>query len=115
MTTGFTIRLRGAPPALVCREFLCLEHGTFDTLADPRSTCHPCPECDATCDRAMSAPAVHTQFVVSVTRGKDDPKPHARSMDTRALAEGQSLAEWKKERAKVWEADRRERVKKALE
>lgn len=113
--TGFTIRLRGAPPALVCREYLCLEHGTFDVLADPRSTCHPCPECDATCDRAMSAPAVHTQFAVSASRGANDAKPHAMTMDTRPLAEGMPLKEWKAARKKLWAEQDRKRVKKEME
>lgn len=62
-----------------------------------------------------SAPAVHTQFVVSASQGKSDPRPHHRSMDVMPLGEGQKYSEWKKERKKVWDEVRKENLKKALE
>jgi hypothetical protein len=57
-----------------------------------------------------SAPAMHTKYVVSVSRGRDDPKPHPHAMDLRPLAEGQDYHSWKADRAKVWEAERQRRV-----
>jgi hypothetical protein len=124
MSEGFTIRHRGGG---ALREFLCPEHGVFETrdAGDEQ----PCPaigfampqrlsvdarggirqamqRCNLPSPRCFtSAPAVHTAFVVSAVRGKDDPKPHARAMDLRPLAEGQSHQAWRAERAKMWAAE----------
>lgn len=112
---AFTIRIRGAS-SLVSREYLCPTHGVFDDLVtSPPPEEHACPACGTPSSRSVSAPAVHTQFVVSGSRGKNDAKPHHRSMDTRPLAEGMPLSEWKRERAKVWDEVRHERIKKMLE
>jgi hypothetical protein len=107
---GFTIKLRGAPPSLVARDYLCSTCGPFDSLQPPELLVADCPRCGQASERIDSAPAVHTQFVVSVTRGKDDPKPHHLAMDTRSISEGQTHADWKKDRAKLWERERQRRV-----
>lgn len=112
---AFTIRLRGAPSCYVAREYRCESHGTFSELSSPESEAAPCPECGASAPRGVSAPAVHTQFVVTASQGRSAPKPHARSMDTRPLAEGQTYTSWRKERKKWREEDRHKRVKALLE
>lgn len=69
------------------------------------------PRCDGTAPRllcglaspwAPTAPAVHTAFVVTATRGKSDPPPSALATNTRPLMEGQRYSEWRKERKKLW-------------
>ena len=62
--------------------------------------------------RISSAP-VHTQFVISATQGRDDPKPHPKAMDTRMLAEGRKN-EFRRQRKKIREDERHARVKELL-
>lgn len=62
----------------------------------------------------ISAPAVHTQFVVSATQGKSASKPHKDAMDTRMLAEGRRN-DFRKQRKAVREKRRQERLKALLE
>jgi len=101
------------------RDYLCAVCGPFEELVeriDGRPPAEvPCATCAAPAELTVSAPAVHTLHTVGVNRGRNDPKPHHMSMDTRPLAEGQPLSEWKAERAKLWNEDRRKRVKAALE
>lgn len=122
--SGYVLKVRGGG-GLTLREYRCPEHGVFEALV-PRDAGdeQPCPAtgkmdepgfgywlCQAPSPRCFtSAPAVHTQFVVSVVRGKDDPKPHPNAMDLRPLAEGQKMHEWRAERAQHWERDRQRRV-----
>jgi hypothetical protein len=112
--SGYTVKLRGAVGSAKLREFDCAEHGMFEErVVDPGES-SPCPLCGAEAARVDSAPAVHTQFVVSATQGKSEPKPHRMSMDTRPLAEGQRFLDWKKDRKKLWEEKRKERVMELL-
>lgn len=113
----FTIRIRGAG-GTIDHEYLCDTHGRF-VASVSRADCPDSVQCP-TCGLGSpwspsSSPAVHTQFVVTASRGKNDPKPTPQSMDTRPLAEGQSYTEWRKERKKMWEVERHKRVKELLE
>jgi hypothetical protein len=80
----------------------------------------PCSrDCGASCGlpspwSPSSAPAVHTQFVVSATQGKSAPKPHETALDTRPLGEGQKFHDWKRDRKKIWEEKRKKRVMELL-
>lgn len=113
--SGYTVKIRGAVGSAKQREYLCDQCGRFDHLvADPPPDAIDCPACGTRSERLVSAPPVHTQFVVSATQGKSAPKPHHLSLDTRPLGEGQKFSEWKQERAKLWEADRKRRVMEAL-
>ncbi len=110
--TGYTVRIRGAA-SLIARDYMCPEHGPFDALAARDSEDEqPCP-CGMPSPRIDSAPAVHTQFVVSGSQGKSDAKPHHMSMDTRPLAEGMPLGEWKAQRKQLWEQERKRKVMEA--
>jgi hypothetical protein len=125
VSEGFVLKHRGGG---ALREFRCPEHGEFESREPGDEV--PCPAaldfgsfapfagvhvCNYPSPRCFTAaPAVHTAFVVSAVRGKDDPKPHARAMDLRPLAEGQSYQDWKKGRDAIWEADRRRRLKEYL-
>jgi hypothetical protein len=134
----FTIKHRGRS-SLVSADYRCPVHGLFNVLVerdengDPPAE-QPCPakidedhsrplvrvaRCtDAVCGEpspwTISAPGVHTQFVVSVSQGKPEPPPHKLSMQTRSLAEGQKFSEWKAGRRKLWEERRRAQLKRAF-
>lgn len=113
--SGYTIRIRGGS-SLVSRDYQCATCDvTFDdTVTNPPPATIVCPVCSGPAQLTISAPAVHTLFTVGVTRGRNDAKPHPDAMDTRAIAEGQPIHEWKAERKKVWEQDRKRRLKEML-
>ena len=121
---SFTIKHRGAR-GLVMAEYRCHHHGVIERLVQRDSNGDPpgfvvcqIEGVNAQCciaEWTISAPAVHTAFVVTASRGKSDPKPHAKAMDTRPLAEGQKYSEWHKERKKIREEERHQRVRRLLE
>jgi hypothetical protein len=61
----------------------------------------------------ISCPPVHTQFVISASQGKSASKPHAKSMDTRLIAEGQKN-KFRAQRRKIRDEERHQRVKRLL-
>lgn len=61
----------------------------------------------------ISAPRVHTQFVVTASQGKSAPKPHRDAMDTRMLAEGRKK-DFRQQRQQVREGLRQKRVSEML-
>lgn len=117
----FVIKVRGASSQPIVAEYMCPEHGRFDvTVArdangDPPSE-HPCPglwgadECGRAALWVISAPHTRVQKVTAVTRGKWQKPEHKTWTDTRNIAEGQPLYEWKEDRAKIWEEKRKEDV-----
>ena len=132
---SFVIKTRGARGGFALAEYLCPDHGRFEALVerdennDPPGTAK-CPRvvrlvrhntsewfevpCSHIAEWTISAPSVHTQFVVSATQGKPAPKPHKDVMDTRMLAEGRKN-EFRKQRKKIREERRHARVKALLE
>ena len=111
----FTIRIRGDSSAPIAVEYMCPDWpdaapdhfgpgcGRFTALvtrdADgnpPES--HDCPECECSSPRIFGAPFVGTPRA-SVHRGKDDPRPPG-MLDTRPLADGMPVAEWRAKEAK---------------
>lgn len=124
----FTIKIRGGRGPML-GEYECPVHGRFelvvdrDEAGDPPGEA-PCPaetpsddDLEARCGRPspwrISMPAVHTKFVVTASKGKNAPKPHAYSMDTRMLAEGRRN-DFRKQRKKIREELRHKRVKELL-
>lgn len=125
----FTIKIRGGT-GLVLAEYLCPEHGRFELLVerdakgDPPDSA-PCQErvgvggiaypsrCCASSPWTISAPAVHTQFVITASKGKNASKPHPKAMDTRMLAEGRKN-DYRRQRKKIKEEERHARVKRLL-
>jgi hypothetical protein len=101
--SGYTVRVRGAIGQAKAREYVCFQCGRFDAVVtDPPPDFMTCPTCEWPADRLVSAPPVHTQFVVSAVQGKREAKPHRMSMDTRSMGEGQTYGEWKAGRRKMW-------------
>lgn len=115
----WTIKVRGATSGMVTAEYRCPVHGVFEATVwrgpdggtpDER----PCSVVvgigqlgiDMHCLRSSpwtitSAPLGRVSRA-SFSRGKSDGSRMATDMDTRALGEGQPLAEWKRERERVW-------------
>lgn len=121
---SFKIKLRGAASRFTTADYLCPTHGRVELLVDREPNGDTpdhvtCPEevegglCSELAAWVPSAPPVHTQFVVSASQGKSDPKPHRYSMDTRMVAEGRKN-EFRKQRRQIREELRHQRVKELL-
>jgi hypothetical protein len=123
----FTIKVRTSPGSLITADYDCPVHGRFEVRAprddqgDPPAT-QPCPArsrrfsslpCGLASYWRPGAPAVHTQFVVTASRGPAEAKPHPEAMDTRPLAEGRKN-EFRRARKKLREERRHKRVKELL-
>lgn len=110
--SDFVLKLSGVPEAP--REYECPEHGPFEivvdlaTSRDPR----PCPECGAASERTLSTNLVTTVCPYSFVRGKSDPPPNPMVMDTRPLAEGMPLKEWRKKNRAKWRGYDRDQDRK---
>ena len=104
--SGFTVKLRGAPAALIARDFLCPECGTiFADLVPPDAATAPC-DCLGIAERIMSAALFRPQRG-AVRTGKSDPPPSFKALDTSKLADGMKLKEFRAERRKMWDDVRR--------
>lgn len=101
--------------SLIVVEFICDEHGRFDGIY-PRSDIPDtelCPECGTPSSYAISAPGLRfARF--EVQRGGVAEKPNPYAMDTRPLADGMTQAEWKAQRRKLRQDQRRQEIKKIL-
>jgi hypothetical protein len=81
--------------------------------SDPETASCETQRCANECPWTISAGAVHTQFVITASHGKPDPKPHPKAMDTRMLAEGRRK-EFRQQRRKIREEERHARLKRFL-
>ena len=118
----FTIKLRGGGRMLA--EYECPVHGRFEEVVDrdvngdppTRLNCAAWVDgdrCEEPSPWRISMPAVHTQFVVSASHGRNDAKPHPKAMDTRMLAEGRKK-DFRAQRKKIREDERHARLKRFL-
>lgn len=113
----WTRRIRGDSTALVVREYCCGEHGRFDNLEarDVELTEVACPICGMPAPYVVSAPrgtgATVYGYAASTGSGKERP-PNA--LDTRALADGMPMHEWKALRKKQRQEALRKRVRAAV-
>lgn len=100
--------------SLIVLEYLCEEDGRFDSIEERANQppALPCPRCSALCPKVLSAPKFKPDYG-AMHRGKSDGPPSKIAMDTRAIADGQSVSEWKAERKKLWR-DRRVQERKRL-
>lgn len=98
-------------------EYVCegceARYESLEQRPAPARTLHVCG-CEA--ERVLSAPKpkVLTVSPTPVSRGKSDPPPSHRSVDTRAIADGQPVAEWRKKRSEMWRNERHAQVKREL-
>lgn len=122
----FRIRIRGATTGTIVLEYRCPVHGLTERSV-PRGHAPDVIECDVPvatiegmdllvyCNRLCPwspsrAPTVSIPIVSAGSKARDQDRPHQGYMSTRAIAEGQSVAEWKAERAEYWEERRKEDV-----
>ena len=108
----------GDPPSVMpCPDLIETHHVCGDHCAHPPfgpfDEVHEYHGCEIASPWTISCPAVHTQFLVSASRGRNDAKPHAKSMDTRMLAEGRKN-DFRKQRKAIREQERHEKVKRLL-
>jgi hypothetical protein len=104
--------------AFVLHDFECATCGErFESLENrpaPARVLHVA--CGELAERIMSAP--HPKVVsvapTPVSRGRSDPPPGPRACDTRPLADGASMHEWKAKRREVWREHRYQQVKREL-
>jgi hypothetical protein len=94
----FTYKFRGDPTAPIASEFECAQHGRFE-LTQPRDQlpdATPCPTCAAPSPWRFPAPGAARVKLGEVVQGKvmEYPPEHV-CLDTRPLADGMPLAEWK--------------------
>lgn len=97
---------------MMLSDYRCHEHGVFEALTDGHCDEAPCTVCGALSPWTPSAVSGKVQ-TATVSTGRSDPRPHPGIMDTRAIADGMPVKEWKRERSKYWR-DRRHREGKEL-
>lgn len=70
--------------------------------------------CGQDAERIISAvkAVVASAKPTPVSRGKSDPPPGPAAVDTRALADGASMQEWKAKRSAVWRERRYQQIKR---
>jgi len=134
----FTIKLRLSPGSRMTAEYECPVHGRFSRSVqrrfdgDPPIDVHceqtvdvdaaavwdggvpgnrmPFP-CDELCPLVISAPAVHMSIGYVAHTGRSDPH-HPNQLDTRPIADGMPVSEWralqdKKDREARWKQNRK--------
>jgi len=78
-------------------EYLCPEHGRFESLeVRPAPSSRAC-ECGSSADLAVSAVSCKMPYGEIVARGENDERPPG-VPNTEKLADGMSYSDWKKER-----------------
>lgn len=113
--SGYVVKVRGAVGSAKVREYVCDHCGRFEErVPDPPPDTVTCPECLEQAERVTSAVSMHTQFVVTASRGPNDKIPKG-SPDFMKLGEGQSRKEWREERRRFWREHDYKRRKAALE
>ena len=100
-------------------DYLCPEHGLFETLEQSHLDYTRCTFRDENGNEcglwsAWSPSPVHGRVsLASVSTGRYEPPPTKQYLDTRKLGEGQTMQEFRAERAKVHE-ERRHKSNKEL-
>jgi len=92
----WTIKVRGAPSTYEAAEYECPAHGRFAaTVPRPAPDNYPCAECGHA--SAWRFPTPHGRVKLGeVAQGKVmEYPPESVCLDTRPLADGMPLAEWK--------------------
>lgn len=99
------------------QEYECDIHGRFEATV-PREDDEkpqPCPECGEPSEWRISGPLGRMAMGgLSFERGKGDGPRHHRDLDTRAMADGQSVSAFRKARRKMWQAERRAAIRQSL-
>ena len=96
-------------------EYLCPTCGERIESLEDRSAVRPSiAHCSTSAPRVISAPRVKAGIQISVERARYEGPPHRDAVDTRGLADGESMQSFKTKRAKVHDQKRRNWIKKHL-
>ncbi len=88
---------------MVLDDFLCPTHGRFESFVEWNVELVACPTCGEPSPWSPeTAPAFKAQHAYAGSTMKSDAHQVEGIMNTRAIAEGQPVREWKKERAEYW-------------
>lgn len=107
----FTVRTRGAP-TLISQQYACPAHGLFVLVetCNVDETPRACPDCGASSEYRIAAPTIGVKYASAVNRGRSDERPPG-MLDTRPLAEGMSMTEWRAKQDKISDELRRKKIK----
>lgn len=105
-------------PGLIAADYLCPEHGRFDSLEERDATGlppaeRPCVVCGAPSSKVFPLASYKPQRG-AVKQGKEEPRDSKLIMDTRPLADGMPYDEWKAGRDKMFEDIRYRKNKEFL-
>ena len=100
--------------SLIALEFECASHGRFSDTVDRSgpTDMHPCPSCGAVSPWVISAPMGRVKLGEVTRGGSDSPFPGA--LDTRAIADGMPVEEFRARRAKLHRDARYKQIKAGL-
>lgn len=116
----WTIKIRGTTDRPIAAEYLCPVHGRFAVTVDRDAngdapSLEACPEdCGAASPYAVSAPRVGVRRVEAVKGGWEKPARKT-FLDTRNLGEGQDIDEWREDRARIRDQQRRDSLKELID
>lgn len=108
---SWTVKTRGASSQPMLQDFLCDDCGPISTIAPRDVDSTPCPDCGKPARWVISAPRVAIP-IAEVVRGGVAKPDSPMYLDTRPLAEGMPLTEWKARRQKLYEERRWKESKK---
>ena len=102
----WTLKTRGDSTAPILSEYDCPSCGIFEAIMTRDDDHAPCPGCAESAPWCFSAPKtkVDSMPCTAVVRGKDEDRRPG-MLDTRPLADGMSMKDWRK----VQDGHRRER------
>jgi hypothetical protein len=111
----YTVKVRGAPSRVIAAEYHCEFCGRFEldverTAEGDAPDVQRCPECNEPSVWCVSSPLARVQKVTAAKHGKSEKPERETWLDTRNIAEGQPLYEFREERAAMWERKRQEDV-----
>lgn len=100
----WTVKIRGDASAPIAAEYECPEHGRFEVTMPRDRLPHamPCLACDASSPWRFPMPGAVRVPLGAVAQGKSDARPSEDIvMDTRPLADGMPLHEFRERRKKI--------------
>lgn len=110
----YTVRVRGDSSAPIAVEYMCTAcGGTFGlTVPRPAPESVPCVVCDGATQLVVSAPMTRVKSGEVIRGGSDERPPWA--LDTRPLADGMPVHEWRAQQTKKARADERAALRRKL-
>lgn len=85
-----------------CTDCSHINESFEDRSAPPETIPCPNPTCQGEAERIFSCAKLGTNWGGDVSMGKSDERPHDGILDTRAIADGMPLKEWKAKRKEYW-------------